>query len=100
MKYVLDGKTPVLCNDLEVWADFYQNGDRIVAKTEFIEGVTVSTVFLGTDQTFGESPMPVLFETKIFGGYHDDLTRQYTSWDASALGHQEVVSLLSSWYTV
>jgi autonomous glycyl radical cofactor GrcA len=100
MKYVLDGKTPVACNDLYVWAEFIENGDRIVAKTEFAEGVIVSTVFLGLDQSFSESPIPVLFETKIFGGCHDDLTRQYTSWDAAELGHQEVVSLLNSWYTV
>jgi hypothetical protein len=38
---------------------------------ENIGDVRVSTVFLGMDHSFGEGP-PLIFETMIFGGEHDE----------------------------
>ena len=69
--YILQGKKPVLCSDLMEWARCIENGDgqRQVAKTSE-PGVDVSTVFLGIDHSYN-SDRPLLFETMVFGGVHD-----------------------------
>jgi hypothetical protein len=56
--------------------------------------VTVSTVFLGLDHSFGGGP-PVLFETMVFGmpdgsEYQD----RYHTWQEAEAGHREVVRKL------
>jgi len=62
---------PVPCKDVMAWAQWAENSDnRIVARTE-IEGVLVSTIFLGCDHGWGplggDEP-PILWETMYFGG--------------------------------
>jgi len=69
-KYILVNRVPVPCPDLMKWGRFMQDADRYVAET-MIDGIRVSTVFLGLDHNWGGDP-PVLFETMIFGGEHDE----------------------------
>ena len=63
--YVLDGKTPVPVDDIGEWGKWWSKADRRVALWKE-DGVSVSTVFLGIDHSFGEGP-PLLFETMVFG---------------------------------
>jgi len=49
----------------------WSSTDRIVAKTDIDGEVEVSTVFLGLDHAVWDGP-PMLFETMIFGGPHDN----------------------------
>lgn len=65
---------------------------RRVAETT-VGHAWVSTVFLQSDHGFGNGP-PMLFETLVFGGDHDDLMRRYTTWDEAVAGHAEVVKLV------
>lgn len=88
--YILDGKKPKSVDLLE-WARWFETADRIVAKT-LINGVKVSTVFLGLDHSFGGGP-PLLFETMIFGGGHDDYCERFETWEQAEAGHQEAVKL-------
>ncbi len=69
-KYILVDKVPVSCPDLMRWGRFMQDADRHAAQT-MVKGVRVSTVFLGLDHNWDGGP-PVLFETMIFGGEHDE----------------------------
>lgn len=62
-----------------------RDGEWIVAKTE-IGAVKVSTVFLGLDHAYGDEP-PVLFETLVFGGAHDQEQVRYSTWAAAEAGH-------------
>lgn len=88
--YILDGHTPVPCDDLLAWAQWMSeagltNGCR-VARTE-IDGVVVSTVFLGLDHRFlGGSP-PLLFESMAFGGVLDQEQDRYSTWIEAKVGH-------------
>ncbi len=66
-KYLLDGDTPVVCDDLLEWAAGFEKTDVHVAD-ETISGITISTVFLGIDHNFLPTGSPLLFETMIFGG--------------------------------
>lgn len=89
--YILEGKNVVECDDIHKWASRYEKADRTVAKSEK-DGVRVSTIFLGIDHSFGNGP-PLLFETMIFGGKHDEDQWRYSTWDEAAIGHVDACKL-------
>lgn len=70
---------------------FQDIAERRVAYDK-IEGVEVSTVFLGLDHGRGDGP-PLLFETMIFGGTHDGYQERYSSWAQAEEGHAEALAL-------
>ena len=88
--YILKGHEPVEC-DLPTWGKFFGNIDnRRVDNTELTvngEGVRVSTVFLGIDHSFGDGGPPLLFETMIFGGDHDEYCERHSTWEEAEAGH-------------
>jgi len=92
MNYILDGKTPIHCDDLLSWASWFKSQNRIIA-SKMIDGITISTVFLGIDHGFGGKVM--LFETMIFGGDHDDYCERYSTWEEAEAGHQTAVNLVT-----
>ena len=92
-KYILDGHEPVKCNDLMKWGQWFETADRHVDKT-MIGDIKVSTVFLGLDHLFGDKGDPILFETMIFGGEHDQWQDRYSTWDAAVEGHNKAVSMI------
>lgn len=57
--------------------------------------ITVSTVYLVLDHSFGDGP-PVLWESMVFGGPIDEDQRRYTSRADAVTGHAELVSLTRS----
>ena len=95
-KYILDDKgNPVVCNDLLKWAGWYEKADRHIGKTEVGQPtVKVSTVFLGLDHQWEGGKPPLLFETMIFGGKHDEYMRRYSTKAEAGKGHAEIVELL------
>lgn len=69
----------------------WKPGHRI--EYEEINDAGVSTVFLGVDHGFAGGP-PVLWETMIFGGTHDQYQERYTSLAAAKEGHKRAVKLV------
>lgn len=94
--YVLDKNRNILpTNDMHEWEIFYSEMSlRIVNKTE-IGDVSISTVFLGLDHGYGEGP-PILFETMIFGGVHDQYQERYCTWEEAERGHEEAIKLVNN----
>lgn len=92
-KYILEGKTPKMVDDVKEWADWFEKAKRQVALTKLRSGVRISTVFLGIDHSFGLGT-PILFETMIFGGKHNDYQARYTTWDDAEAGHRKAVKLV------
>lgn len=90
--YRLDGKNPVPCSSLEEWASHFESSNRRVAQT-VIGKVHVSTVFLGVNHRYGEGA-PLLFESMIFGGKHDQEQERYSTWEDAEIGHKRFVSLV------
>ena len=88
--YILDGKTPVPFFDTTKWG---LQVDKIIGKDQF-GSVSVSTVFLGMDHSFSGGD-PVLFETMIFGGEHDQYQERYCTWDEAEKGHQIACDLVN-----
>jgi hypothetical protein len=80
--------------DLVTWAKWMTPENKRVA-LDVIEGVKISTVFLGTDHGFGfgDGP-PVLWETMVFGGEHDEAQERYTSEVEAIAGHARWVALV------
>jgi hypothetical protein len=91
--FVLEPDHTIREVDSDEWAVFLENGDRQVARDK-VGRVEVSTVFIGLLLHIGEYEHNELFETKVFGGEHDGLTRRYKTWDAAVRGHEEVVKEL------
>lgn len=92
-KYILEGHKVVECTDLMEWAKWFENADRIVAKTKISPDVKVSTVFLGLNHQYGGGE-PLLFETMVFGGEHDEEMERYSTWEQAAIGHKKWVDKL------
>ena len=84
--YILEGHKPVRCNGAATWAAWIKGANRRVAKEER-DGVLASTVFLGVDHRFDCEGPPILFETMILGGPHDQEQEQYSTWEAAERGH-------------
>ena len=92
-QYILNGKTPVECNDLIEWVKQMEGKNRIVEQSQFGD-VKVSTVFLGLDHSFGDGE-PLLFETMIFGSENDQYQDRYSTWDEAVEGHKKACELVS-----
>jgi hypothetical protein len=74
------------------WLD--KNPERKAVKQEHIDDVFISTVFLGLDHAW-HSDVPVLWETMIFGGEHDQYQERYTSHKDALEGHEKALTLIT-----
>lgn len=91
MLFILKGKTPVKEPNVMKWAEWFQEADRIVARTKLDNGATVSTVFLGINHAFMGGP-PILFETMVFEeGQLDTYQQRYQTWDQAEAGHLRMI---------
>lgn len=87
--YILKDKKAIRIDDVFEWAAQFVSQDRRVAK-DTINGVTVSTVFLGLDHQWN-SGEPLLFETMVFGGKLDQSQERYSAWEQAEEGHKLMV---------
>lgn len=83
--YILENKE-IKEIDLMTWAKWFENADRQIG-IKTVNGVKVSTVFLGIDHSFGLSK-PVIFETMIFGGNFDGEQERYCTYEEAETGHK------------
>lgn len=72
-------------------ARMYDLAYKHVAVTAINDRVHVSTVWMGIDHNFGDEGPPLIFETMVFGGGSDNLTRRYPTLEAAEAGHEQVV---------
>jgi hypothetical protein len=92
-QYILNSEgDPVPAMDIVTWGRWMQEADRHVAHDNLPDGVRVSTVFLGLDHSFGEGA-PVLWETMVFGGKHDQYQERYRSREDAIAGHKKALEL-------
>jgi hypothetical protein len=87
-RYVLDENGNAVPEpDLMKWGIFFKRSSNRVLQQDSKDSVKVSTVFLGLDHSFGDGP-PLLWETMIFGGEHDQYQERYTTRDEALKGHR------------
>ena len=93
-QYILDkNNKPILEPDLVKWGKWFENHENRIVKQEDVNGCHVSTVFLGLDHSWDESGPPILWETMIFGGKHDEYQQRYNTYNGALLGHKYAVQL-------
>lgn len=92
--YVLEGHKPKRAKDALAWERWQadHSPDRRVA-LDYVEGVMVSTVFLGLDHRMPGDRKPVLFETLVRGEGSplDQECERYSTWEEAEAGHREMV---------
>jgi hypothetical protein len=95
-KYILNDKgEPELCSDINRWAEGFENNEgRVVKREEVTPGVEVSTVFLGLDHNLSGKGSPVLWESMVFGGEHDQqmMDRCSGSREQAEAMHQRMIA--------
>ena len=89
--YILKGKKAVPVVDFMTWARWFKEADRTVAKSSKGD-MRVSTVFLGLDHQWGNGS-PLLFETMIFGGEHDQYQERCATWEEAEAMHANACEL-------
>jgi hypothetical protein len=74
--------------------------ERLVAVTEVPPPpIRVSTVFLSLDHRHGwvgEGDGPLVFETMVFGGNHDNWCERYSTIEQARAGHARVVANIAA----
>lgn len=92
-KYILgpDGRTPKPCEDVTVWARWFDTADRQIAD-DYIGDIRISTAFTGLDHSFTAGP-PLVFETMVFGGGLSGSEWRYTTWEEAEEGHRHALAL-------
>jgi len=92
-KYILDHDGRAVAEpDILKWGEWFRTSERHLAEDQIGE-VCISTVFLGLDHQFGDGP-PLLWETMIFGGEHDQYQERYSTREEALAGHQAALDLV------
>ena len=92
-KYVLDESgNPLQEPDVIKWARWFETAERHIGNDR-VGDVQISTVFLALDHSFADGP-PVLWETLIFGGEHDQYQKRYCTRDEAIAGHAKALGLV------
>jgi hypothetical protein len=93
--YILVDRKPVQHPNNDAWFKWFGNMDnRRVALTMIGEEIRISTIFGGIDRSYGNAEQPLLFETIVFGGEHDQEEWLTATWQEAEQQHAEVVALI------
>lgn len=91
--YILKGKE-IVSVDLLTWAQWFENIKNRQIGSDHVGDIFVSTVFLGIDHGWGTGVAPILFETMIFGGKHDQYQERCATYDEAVKMHQKALKLV------
>jgi len=94
--YILNNNNKPIPASITEAADWLDNNDhRRIVKQDQIDDVFISTVFLGLDHSWTPGGKPVLWETMIFGGKHNQYQERYTSHKDALEGHKKALTLIT-----
>lgn len=88
--WILDGHEVKPVRNMDAWVA--SGGVRHVDDTE-IGDARISTVFLGIDHSHGFGP-PLLFETMIFGGVHNEYQARCSTWEQAETQHATACAMV------
>jgi len=93
--YILNEDHSVEDVSLSKYLDWIHEGghsQKIIKQFE-TRDYKISTVFLGINHSIS-SENPLIFETMIFGGYHDGECVRYKTWQEAVDGHYSCLKML------
>ncbi len=86
-KFILAGRK-VVPADLNTWARWFEQGPGVRrVGDDTINGVRISTVFLGIDHSWRTDGPPLLFETMVFGGVLHEACERCETYDQAEAQH-------------
>lgn len=80
--------------DMDAWARAFEDTPARIVGSDYIGDIHVSTVWLGLNHAWGDGP-PLIFETMIFGGAHDQYQERYATKESAVAGHAYALALVS-----
>ena len=89
--FKLEGRKVVISNEPPIESQKINVTDLEILDNK----VRVSTVFLGMDTNYSNKGLPVVFETMVFGGPHEQSQFRYTSYEAAERGHELIVKYIT-----
>jgi hypothetical protein len=92
--YVLRDGEVVEEPDYTKWIKWYGESYekvRCIASTDVKYG-TVSTIFLALNMTLSKTDRPLLFETRVKGGWLDDEWERFSTLEEAKAGHEAWVA--------
>ena len=92
--YILSGDVVAEEPDFAKWVAWHASSYekiRCIARTSVKFGA-VATVFLGVNMALTESERPLLFETRVAGGWLDDRWEHYSTLEEARAGHNAWVA--------
>lgn len=95
MYYIFDKNfNPVKAN-LEEWSKFFGDFDKRVVKQDTVNGVFISTVFLGLDHGHNSDKL-LLWETMCFSDNqnYEGYQERYSSYEDALKGHVFALSMI------
>jgi hypothetical protein len=84
----------VRADSLKQWAEWLENSkNRKIDRTK-VGDVSISTIFLSLDHRNEGDPSPILFETMVFGGPHDQHQERCSTLQEAKEMHARIVALV------
>ncbi len=89
--YILDNKQPKPVSTKYEWETWmYHFESSCIISETMVNGIVVSTHFRGCST----EDDPLLFETVIFGGLHDQYIKKFSTWKEAETAHKRAVVMV------
>jgi hypothetical protein len=90
--------------DLMMWSNLFSDpvyqrlaNTMITSAADLSVSFNVSTIWLGTDMSFGQYFAPIIFETMVFGNdAMDHLCNRYPTEESAMAGHESIVTVVAA----
>lgn len=94
--FILDENNNAIPANLMEWGEFFNNTKRRIVNCEKINGMLISTIFVGIDHNFywdDEEYKPHIFETMVFkeGSYLENYCERCSTWQEAEECHKKAV---------
>lgn len=87
--YILKGKRPVPCDDIEIWQKFMDDVPARTLSSDQVGKCKIHTTFVGAN--LGSEIMPKFFRTMIIGDNGDNDPWLTETWEQAEVKHRTVV---------
>lgn len=88
------------CNPERIYLNWADNNPNLATvRRTYVGNVSIATVFIGQDVGAGSSIgvyKPVVFKSKVLGGFLDGEERYYTDWSQAEAGHESLINAVNA----
>jgi hypothetical protein len=82
---------------LMTWAELLENGDYRLVALDDVDGIWISTIWVGFDHNMGIHREPLIFETMVYGAGAGSIEpRRYATEDEALDGHRHAVDWVAN----